>query len=115
LEIYFCNCRRTYRNANGNCGKRIDGGRCEASGTSSHAAHFNDDNAIYNALKDIEWIKNYQFPNTSEVLGDVKMTVTVINAGKLHNMVPNTCTFTIDVRTTDQYSNREVLKSSEKI
>jgi acetylornithine deacetylase len=88
---------------------------CEASGTSSHAAHPNDDNAIYNALKDIEWIKNYQFPNTSEVLGDVKMTVTVINAGKLHNMVPNTCTFTIDVRTTDQYSNREVLKSSEKI
>ena len=83
---------------------------CEASGTSSHAAHPNDDNAIYNALKDIEWIKNYQFPNTSEVLGDVKMTVTVINAGKLHNMVPNTCTFTIDVRTTDQYSNREVLQ-----
>ena len=83
---------------------------CETSGTSSHAAHFNDDNAIYNALKDIEWIKNYQFPNTSEVLGDVKMTVTVINAGKLHNMVPNTCTFTIDVRTTDQYTNREVLE-----
>ena len=54
---------------------------------------FNDDNAIYNALKDIEWIKNYQFPNISEVLGDVKMTVTVINAWKLHNMVPNTCTF----------------------
>ena len=83
---------------------------CEASGTSSHAAHPNDDNAIYNAIKDIEWIKNYQFPNKSEILGDVKMTVTVINAGKLHNMVPNTCTFTIDVRTTDQYTNREVLE-----
>lgn len=83
---------------------------CEASGTSSHAAHSNEDNAIYNALQDIEWIKNYRFPKVSEALGEVKMTVTVINAGKLHNMVPNNCTFTIDVRTTDQYSNREVLE-----
>ena len=83
---------------------------CEASGTSSHAAHPNDDNAIYNAIKDIEWIKNYQFPKKSDALGDVKMTVSVINAGKLHNMVPNTCSFTIDVRTTDQYTNREVLE-----
>lgn len=83
---------------------------CVASGTSSHAAHPNEDNAIYNALKDIEWIRNYQFPKISKALGEVKMTVTVINAGKLHNMVPNTCSFTIDVRTTDQYSNREVLE-----
>lgn len=83
---------------------------CIASGTSSHAAHPNEDNAIYNALKDIEWIRNYQFPKISKALGEVKMTVTVINAGKLHNMVPNTCSFTIDVRTTDQYSNREVLE-----
>ena len=83
---------------------------CVASGTSSHAAHPNDDNAIYNAIKDIEWIKNYQFPKKSDALGDVKMTVSVINAGKLHNMVPNTCSFTIDVRTTDQYTNHEVLE-----
>jgi acetylornithine deacetylase len=83
---------------------------CEAPGTSSHAAHPNEDNAIYNAIRDIEWIKNYRFPKVSEALGEVKMTVSVINAGKLHNMVPNTCTFTIDVRTTDQYSNREVLE-----
>lgn len=83
---------------------------CEASGTSSHAAHPNEDNAIYNALQDIEWVKNYRFPKVSEALGEVKMTVTVVNAGKLHNMVPNTCTFTIDVRTTDQYTNKEVLE-----
>ena len=60
---------------------------CEASGTSSHAAHPNDDNAIYNAIKDIEWIKIINF-RKSDALGDVKMTVSVINAGKLHNMVP---------------------------
>lgn len=87
---------------------------CTASGTSSHAAHPTEDNAIYNALKDIEWIKNYRFPKKSEALGEVKMTVTVINAGKQHNMVPNTCTFTIDVRTTDVYTNREVFETLQK-
>ena len=81
---------------------------CVAKGTPSHAAHPNNDNAIYNAIDDIQWIRNYEFPKESPWLGKVKMTTTVINAGQLHNMVPDECRYTIDVRVTDQYSNKEV-------
>lgn len=84
---------------------------CVAKGTPSHAAHPNNDNAIYNAIEDIEWIRNYEFPMESPWLGKVKMTTTVINAGSLHNMVPDECRFTIDVRVTDQYTNQEVYET----
>lgn len=84
---------------------------CVAKGTPSHAAHPNNDNAIYNAIEDIEWIRNYEFPKESPWLGKVKMTTTVINAGSLHNMVPDECRFTIDVRVTDQYTNQEVYET----
>ena len=79
-----------------------------APGVAGHAAHENTDNAIYNALEDILWIKNYEFPKISETLGKVKMNVTQINAGEQHNVVPATCHFVIDVRITDMYSNKEV-------
>jgi len=82
---------------------------CEASGTSSHAAHPNNDNAIINAMTDIDWISKYKFEKVSPLLGEVKMTVTIINAGTQHNVVPNSCKFTVDVRTTELYSNKEVL------
>ena len=82
---------------------------CEASGTSSHAAHPNNYNAIINAMTDIAWFSTYQFDKVSPLLGDVKMTVTIINAGMQHNVVPNSCKFTVDVRTTELYSNQEVL------
>ncbi|OBS11685.1 acetylornithine deacetylase [Elizabethkingia miricola] len=84
---------------------------CIAKGTPSHAAHPNNDNAIYNAIEDIEWVRNYEFPKESPWLGKVKMTTTVINAGSLHNMVPDECRFTIDVRVTDQYTNQEVYET----
>lgn len=87
---------------------------CEASGTSSHAAHPNNDNAIINAITDIEWFSTYQFEKVSPLLGEVKMTVTIINAGTQHNVVPNSCKFTVDVRTTELYSNTEVLDIIEQ-
>lgn len=82
---------------------------CKASGTSSHAAHPNPDNAILNAIKDIEWIGSYKYKKVSPLLGEVKMTTTIIQAGSAHNVVPNTCEFTIDIRVNELYTNQEVL------
>ncbi|MGY4383257.1 acetylornithine deacetylase [Pedobacter sp. UYP24] len=83
---------------------------CIATGRAGHAAREEGDNAIYKALKDIEWFRNYKFSKISEVFGPLKMTVTIINAGSQHNVVPATCSFTVDVRVTDSYTNEEVLK-----
>ncbi|TDE11929.1 M20 family metallo-hydrolase [Dyadobacter psychrotolerans] len=82
---------------------------CTAKGKSGHAAREEGDNAIYKALKDISWITRYQFPKVSPTLGPVKMSVTIINAGTQHNVVPDVCTFTIDVRATDQYTLEEII------
>ncbi len=82
---------------------------CTAFGIAGHAAREEGENAIYKALKDIEWFRNYRFPKESEVFGPIKMSVTIINAGSQHNVVPATCTFTVDVRVTDAYRNEEVL------
>jgi acetylornithine deacetylase len=82
---------------------------CTVNGISGHAARDEGDNAIYKALKDIEWFKTFKFPNISETLGSVKMTVSMLQAGTQHNVVPATCQFTVDIRTTDLYSNQEVL------
>ena len=79
-----------------------------ARGKSGHAAHDNTENAIYNALDDIQWIRQYKFPKETDALGKVKMTVSVIQAGKQHNVVPANCSFVIDVRVNDAYSNKEV-------
>jgi acetylornithine deacetylase len=83
---------------------------CVAHGKAGHAAREEGENAIYKALKAIDWFRNYQFPKVSEVFGPLKMTVTIINAGSQHNVVPATCTFTVDVRVTDSYTNEEVLE-----
>jgi len=83
---------------------------CTVTGKAGHAAREEGDNAIYKALKDIEWFRNYRFSKISEVFGPLKMSVTIINAGSQHNVVPATCTFTVDVRVTDAYTNEEVLK-----
>lgn len=83
---------------------------CTAKGKAGHAAREEGVNAIYEAWKDIEWIRDYKFPKVSETLGAIKMTVTIIHAGKQHNVVPAECTYTIDVRVTDQYSLEEVLE-----
>jgi acetylornithine deacetylase len=82
---------------------------CTAHGKSGHAAREEGDNAIYKAMADIEWFRTYRFEKESELFGPIKMSVTVINAGSQHNVVPATCTFTVDVRVTDAYRNEEVL------
>jgi acetylornithine deacetylase len=83
---------------------------CVAKGKSGHAARNEGENAIYNALKDIAWFRDYQFTKVSPTLGPIKTTVTIIHAGSQHNVVPNECRFTVDVRVTDAYTNEEVLK-----
>jgi acetylornithine deacetylase len=87
---------------------------CEAKGTAGHAAHGIGDNAIYNAFTDINWFKNFEFPKISERLGKVKMTVTQINAGSQHNVIPAKCNYVVDVRVTDVYTNKEVLEIIQK-
>jgi acetylornithine deacetylase/succinyl-diaminopimelate desuccinylase-like protein len=82
---------------------------CIAHGKAGHAAREEGVNAIYKALADIEWFRTFQFPEVSKTLGPVKMTVTVINSGKQHNVVPAECAFTVDVRVTDAYTLEEVL------
>lgn len=82
---------------------------CVAHGKAGHAARNEGVNAIYEALADIDWFRSYHFPLVSETLGPVKMTVTVINAGKQHNVVPGECQFTVDVRVTDRYTLEELL------
>ncbi|MGV8944845.1 MAG: M20 family metallo-hydrolase [Lutibacter sp.] len=83
---------------------------CEAKGTAGHAAHGIGDNAIYKAMEDIKWFQHFEFPKISETLGKVKMTVTQMNAGNQHNVIPATCNFVVDIRVTDVYSNKEVLE-----
>ena len=77
-------------------------------GTPSHAAHPNTDNAIYNTIPVLEWFKKYKFKKTSKALGDVKMTVTQVNAGMQHNAVPAEVALVIDVRVNDAYTNQEI-------
>ncbi len=79
-----------------------------AKGKAGHAARNEGVNAIYRALKDITWFQHHQFEKVSELLGPVKMTVTIINAGTQHNVVPDSCTFTVDVRSNECYSNEEI-------
>ena len=81
---------------------------CTAHGKSGHAARGEGVNAIYKALGWIEWFRDYQFEKVSDLLGANKMSVTVINAGTQHNVVPDKCTFVVDVRTNELYSNQEV-------
>ena len=83
-------------------------------GTASHAAHNNPDNPIYNSIPVMEWFNSYQFEKISEVLGPVKMTVTQINAGKQHNVVPAECHLVVDIRVNDCYNNQEILDTVRK-
>ena len=78
-----------------------------ATGKSGHAARNEGDNALYKAVEDIALLRDYHFENTSEVLGDIKISVTQISAGSQHNIVPDSCRFVVDVRTTDAYTNEQ--------
>lgn len=81
---------------------------CVASGRAGHAARNEGDNAILHAISDIMALQHYHFPKVSDSLGPVKLTVTQINAGYQHNIVPDKCSFVIDVRTNEHYTNEEV-------
>lgn len=84
---------------------------CVATGVAGHAAREEGSNAIYKAMRDVEWFRAFAFPKISETLGPVKMSVTVIQAGQAHNQVPAECRFTVDVRATDAYSLEELLET----
>lgn len=77
-------------------------------GRSGHAARNEGDNAIYKAIKDISWFQNFEFPEKSQLLGPVKMTVTIINSGTQHNVIPDQCVFTVDIRSNEKYTNEEI-------
>ena len=82
----------------------------EATGVAGHAAREEGENALYKILPDIEWFKSYQFDKVSDLLGAVKMTVTVIETdNKAHNVVPSTCKMVVDVRVNELYSFEEIL------
>ena len=85
---------------------------CIAHGKAGHAAREEGENAIYKVMKDIEWFRDYRFDKVSEWLGPVKMSVTTIQTeNKAHNMVPSQCSFTVDVRVTDEYTHEEILET----
>jgi acetylornithine deacetylase len=85
---------------------------CTANGRSGHAARNEGENALYIAMDDINWIRNYRFEKTSPLLGESRMTVTVIDTeNKQHNVVPSQCKFVIDVRVNELYSSDEILEA----
>lgn len=79
-----------------------------AHGRAGHAARNEGDNAIYHALDDIQWLRTYEFPEVSPLLGRTKMTVTMVDAGTQHNVVPDRCHFVVDVRPNELCSNEEI-------
>lgn len=79
-----------------------------AHGKSGHAARNEGVNAIYEALDDMVWIRDYKFQKISPLLGPTKMTLTVVNAGTQHNVIPDLCTMLIDIRTNEYYRNEDV-------
>jgi acetylornithine deacetylase len=81
---------------------------CYAHGKTGHAARDEGENAIYKALHAIEWLQNHQFTKTSSLLGPVKITITQINAGTQHNVVPDICHFVVDIRINEHYTNKEI-------
>ena len=83
---------------------------CVATGKAGHAARNEGVNAIYKAIEDIDWFSTYQFPEKSDLLGPVKMTVTIIKAGTQHNVVPDRCEFTVDIRSNEFYSNERLFE-----
>lgn len=84
----------------------IDG---EAKGFSGHAARDEGVNAIYKAVEDIEVLKSTKFDKISPTMGEVKLTVTQINAGTQHNVIPDLCSFVVDIRPTEMYTNDEIM------
>ncbi|MDR2470347.1 MAG: M20 family metallo-hydrolase [Tannerella sp.] len=87
---------------------------CVSRGVSGHAAREEGVNAITAAIEDIRWFHSHRFPQQSNLLGPVKMTVTLIHAGTQHNVIPDECTFTVDIRTNEFYSNQALYDEIRK-
>jgi acetylornithine deacetylase len=87
---------------------------CEAHGKAGHAARDEGVNAISLAIGDVEWFHTFRFPLKSDLLGPVKMTVTQIQSGTQHNVIPDRCSFTVDIRSNEFYSNEELLREIKK-
>lgn len=85
---------------------------CMATGKAGHAARDEGENAIYKAIEDMKWFQQYRFPEISETLGEIKMSVTSIHTdNKAHNVVPAVCHFVVDIRVTDVYSQEQLLET----
>ncbi|MFI3259051.1 MAG: M20/M25/M40 family metallo-hydrolase [Rikenellaceae bacterium] len=82
---------------------------CLAKGRSGHAARDEGDNALYRAIRDITKLQSYRFERESSLLGPIRLTTTMIECGTQHNVVPDSCRFVVDCRTTDAYSNQEMV------
>ncbi|MCM1137891.1 MAG: M20/M25/M40 family metallo-hydrolase [Muribaculum sp.] len=87
---------------------------CVTKGVTGHAARGEGVNAIYKAIADIEAIRNFHFPKVSEILGDISVNITQINAGWQHNAIPDECKWVVDIRTTDAYTNEETVEIMRK-
>lgn len=86
----------------------------EVKGKAGHAARNEGINAIYRACHDIELLEDIKFPKVSHILGPIKVSVTVIEGGTQHNVVPDSCHYVVDIRTTDAYSNEETVEYLNK-
>lgn len=86
-----------------------------AHGVSGHAARNEGKNALYIALEDIDALRKYDFAKVSPKMGEVNLNVTQINAGSAHNVIPDRCDFVIDIRPTEQYSNKEILEDLQRV
>ena len=87
---------------------------CVCTGRSGHAAREEGDNAIYKCMKDLEWFRDYQFPQLVKGIEPVKMTITIIKSGMQHNIVPAKCEFTVDIRHDDAYTQQQILDVIKK-
>ncbi len=88
---------------------------CKSTGAAGHAARDEGENAIYLAIKDVQWFREFQFPKVSDFLGPIHMAVTSIEtSNKAHNMVPDTCTFIVDIRVNELYTFKEILKTIQE-
>lgn len=88
---------------------------CMAHGRTGHAARKEGVNALYKAIEDIDKLRRFKFERKSELLGDISLQVTQINAGTQHNVVPDRCSFVVDVRTTDAYTNEQTVEILQKV
>lgn len=83
---------------------------CVAKGKAGHAARNEGINALYRAMEDIDLLRNFAPEKVSNILGPIKVSVTMIQCGTQHNVVPDSCSFVADIRTTDAYSNEETVE-----